>query len=269
VADKQRLDQRLVELNLVESRTLAQRYVQAGQVFVNGQKIDKPATKVVESDLIKVTALPRFVSRGGEKLEAAFQNFDIGVDGKICLDVGASTGGFTDCMLQHGAAKVFSVDVGKHQLHIKLREDARVVVLEELNARELSRNHVPDFVDFATVDVSFISLEKVLPTMIPLLSDNADIVTLIKPQFEAGPKRVGRGGVVKDAEVHQDVLQTVTAFAQLELNLKVLGATHSPIKGPAGNIEFLVHFCNSEKEFTPIDWNALVANAHQILKVAV
>jgi len=262
---KHRLDQRLVDLHLCGSRTLAQRFVLAGQVFVNGQKVDKPATKVSDQDAIKITALPRYVSRGGEKLEAALNVFQLDPTGKTCLDVGASTGGFTDCLLQHGAAKVYAVDVGKHQLHQKLRGDARVVVLEQLNARELSRRHVLEPIALAVVDVSFISLGKVLPPVTALLAETADLITLVKPQFEAGPERVGRGGVVKDPKVHQDVLQTVTAFAELELDLGVCAATYSPLRGPAGNIEFLVHFSNGQGGWVKPNWRALVALAHETL----
>ncbi len=260
---KTRLDQWLFEKGYCESRTLAQRYIQAGQVFVNGQLIDKPATKIKETDQVNVKALPRYVSRGGEKLEGALKIFSISIEGKICLDVGASTGGFTDCLLQHGAIKVYAVDVGKHQLHPKLREDDRVIVLEELNARELSKDDVPELVKIVTADVSFISLAKVLPAVVPLMNVDAEAITLVKPQFEAGKERVGRGGVVKDPEVHLDVLQQMSKQAQA-LGLFISDATFSPIKGPAGNIEFLFHLHKKNME-VHLDLEMVVHQAHQTL----
>lgn len=260
---KTRLDQWLFEHGYCESRTLAQRYIQAGQVFVNGQLVDKPATKIKDDDQVNVKALPRYVSRGGEKLEGALKTFDVSTNDKVCLDVGASTGGFTDCLLQHGATKVYAVDVGKHQLHPKLRADDRVIVLEELNARELNPTHVPELVQVVTADVSFISLSKILPAVVPLMSDDANVITLVKPQFEAGKDRVGRGGVVKDPEVHLDVLLQVSKEAEA-LGLFTVDATFSPIKGPAGNIEFLFHLCKRPPEASP-DFATIVQQAHQTL----
>lgn len=238
---KTRLDQWLLAQGLCDSRTLAQRFIQAGQVFVDGQRIDKVATKISQDARVEVKALPRYVSRGGEKLEAALRQFSISTTDKICLDTGASTGGFTDCLLQHGAVKVYAVDVGKNQLHWRLRHDPRVVVLEQLNARALSGEHVPELVDLITIDVSFISLSKVLPAAVPLLKPEGELITLVKPQFEAGPDRVGRGGVVKDPQVHEDVLRRVAEFARETLGFDTVDATFSPLKGPAGNIEFFLH----------------------------
>jgi len=260
---KTRLDQWLFEHGYCESRTLAQRYIQAGQVFVNSQLVDKPATKIKDDDQIDVKALPRYVSRGGEKLEGALNTFSVSIKGKVCLDVGASTGGFTDCLLQHGATKVYSVDVGKHQLHPKLREDDRVIVLEELNARKLSKDHVLEPVQIVSADVSFISLSKVLPAVVPLMDDEAEAITLVKPQFEAGKDRVGRGGVVKNPEVHLDILQQMSKQTEA-LGLFVINATFSPIKGPAGNIEFLFHLSRHIATTKP-NFATVVQEAHQTL----
>ena len=261
---KTRLDQWLVAQGLCPSRTLAQRFIQAGQVFVNGQRVDKPAAPVPEGAQVQVKELPRYVSRGGEKLEAALQQFSILPQDKICLDVGASTGGFSDCLLQHGATKVYCVDVGKGQLHPRLRGDPRVVVLEEVNARNLTPEHIPEPIDWITVDVSFISLEKVLPALVPLLKADGELVALVKPQFEAGPQAVGRGGVVKDARTHVCVIERVIVCARA-LDFFAANVTFSPLRGPAGNIEFLLHLRRSQTALEP-DAAAVVAQAHEHFK---
>jgi len=263
---KPRLDHWLVERGLVESRSLAQRVVRAGQVFVNGQLVDKPAQPVPEGASVAVKALPRYVSRGGEKLEGALDAFGLAVAGLRCLDVGSSTGGFTDCLLQRGAAGITCVDVGKNQLDGKLRNDPRVVVREAVNARALSSEHVPEPVDLATVDVSFISLEKVLPPVVGVLEPAGRIVALVKPQFEAGRDQVGRGGVVRDPAIHAAVLRRVAACARA-LGLAVGDATYSPLLGPSGNVEFLL-LLQRDGDDTDVDWDALVGGAHRALRGA-
>jgi 23S rRNA (cytidine1920-2'-O)/16S rRNA (cytidine1409-2'-O)-methyltransferase len=236
---RQRLDQLLVERSLAESRAKAQRLILAGAVRADGQPALKPGQEFPAAVVLTVAAPERFVGRGGEKLEKAFEVFALDVRDKVCLDVGASTGGFTDCLLQHGAAKVFAVDVGKGQLHWKLRQDPRVVMLEQVNARYLKPGDLDATPAFAAVDVSFISLTKVLPAVNTTLCHGAGLVTLIKPQFEAGRKEVCRGGVVRDTAVHARVVAKIRAFGQAELGLVWQGVCESPIRGPAGNIEFL------------------------------
>ena len=236
---KERLDVLLVERSLVESREKAQRLILAGQVLAGGQPATKAGHRFDRGVKIEVKTGPRFVSRGGEKLEAAFETFPLRVDGAVCLDVGASTGGFTDCLLQHGARQVIAVDVGKGQLHWKVRQDPRVVVLDELNARYLRKEDVPATPAFACVDVSFISLTKVLPAVIDVLAPMADIVTLIKPQFEAGRDEVGKGGVVRDPAVRQTVVDRIRQWGTAAVGLEWIGVRESPIRGPAGNVEFL------------------------------
>jgi len=238
-AAKIRLDALLVERGLAESREKAQRLVGAGQVRVRGAVASKPGQQVPADSAIEVDAPPRFVSRGGEKLDHALNFFGLSPAGRVCLDVGASTGGFTDCLLQHGAARVFAVDVGRGQLHWRLRNDPRVVVLEKVNARYLSAEQIPEPVDFITVDVSFISLTKVLPAAIQLSRAGAAAVTLIKPQFEAGRDQVGRGGVVRDPAVRAGVVAAIREFGERSLKMKWAGVCESPLRGPAGNIEFL------------------------------
>ena len=237
-----RLDELLVQRGLAESRAQAQRLIGAGEVRVNGQ----PATKaghLVPADAELTVAQPeRFVSRGGEKLEEAFRRFGLDVAGRVCLDIGASTGGFTDCLLQHGAARVYAVDVGHGQIHWKLRNDPRVVLKEGVNARHLRAGDLPEQPALATVDVSFISLTKILPAVKELLVGGGGIVALIKPQFEAGREQVGRGGVVRDAGVHQQVIGDVREFGTRQLGLAWLGVCESPLKGPAGNVEFLSYW---------------------------
>lgn len=250
---RQRLDQLLVERGLAESRSKAQRLILAGVVRADGQPALKPGQEFAAAAALAVAAPERFVGRGGEKLEKAFEVFALDVRDKVCLDVGASTGGFTDCMLQHGAAQVFAVDVGKGQLHWKLRQDPRVVMLEQVNARYLKPGDLGAAPAFAAVDVSFISLTKVLPAVNTTLCCGAMLVTLIKPQFEARRREVCRGGVVRDAAVHARVVAEIRAFGQAEPGLVWRGVCESPIRGPAGNIEFLAcwekgdHFTQSHK----------------------
>jgi 23S rRNA (cytidine1920-2'-O)/16S rRNA (cytidine1409-2'-O)-methyltransferase len=235
---KKRLDVLLVERGLVESRERGRRLIMAGQVLVDSQVVDKPGTQVAEGADICLRAKLPYVGRGGLKLEAALDSFAVQVAGAVAADVGASTGGFTDCLLQRGASKVYAIDVGYGQLAWRLRQDPRVVVLERINVRYLES--LPEPIDLATVDVSFISLELVLPTVMGWLKPAGDIIVLIKPQFEAGPAEVGKGGVVKDPQVHRAVLSRILGWA-LGRGLAVRGLMASPLKGPAGNVEFLAH----------------------------
>jgi 23S rRNA (cytidine1920-2'-O)/16S rRNA (cytidine1409-2'-O)-methyltransferase len=234
--EKIRLDVLLVERGLVRSRSRAQRLIRAGEVRVAGQVADKPGTQVPVDAAVTLQARPRFVGRGGGKLEAAIQRFALDVSGWVAADVGASTGGFTDCLLQHGARRVYAIDVGYGQLDWKLRNDERVVVMERTNARYLET--LPEPIDLVTVDVSFISLALILPMAVRWLSPQGQVVALIKPQFEAGRDDVGKGGVVRDPAVHRRVLTRVLAVAA-ELDLSLHGLTVSPLPGPAGNVEFL------------------------------
>lgn len=265
-SERKRLDLVLVERGLASSRTLAQRLIQAGRVLVNGQIADKPARLVPAEAQIELQERPRYVSQGGYKLEKALRVFQIDVTGRVCLDVGASTGGFTDCLLQHGAKRVYAVDVGKGQLDWRLRRDPRVVVLEGVNARYLTREQVGEPVDVATVDVSFISVKKILPALTELVKPDGDLVVLVKPQFEAGREHVRRGGVVKDPRVHERVLADVAEFAAKELGLSVQGATHSPLKGPAGNIEFFLHWKDESGQSRVVAFSDVVRRAHEELK---
>ena len=234
---KERLDVLLVKRNLADSREKAKAIIMSGNVFVEGQREDKAGTTFPEEVNIEVRGhvLP-YVSRGGLKLEKAMKEFHVTVDGKVCTDVGSSTGGFTDCMLQNGAKKVFAIDVGRGQLDWKLRQDERVVCMERTNARYLTKEQIPEPLDFVSVDVSFISLGLIFPALRPLLADNANLVCLIKPQFEAGKDKVGKKGVVRDPKVHLAVLEQFLRHAA-ENDLTVKGMTYSPIKGPEGNIE--------------------------------
>lgn len=234
-----RLDQLLVQRELAESREKAQRLIMAGKVRVAGQVHAKAGKTFAEDSVIAIEQPERFVSRGGEKLEGAFQKFGLNVEGLVCADVGASTGGFTDCLLQHGAARVYAIDVGKGQLHWKLRSDPRVVAIDGVNARNIGPSLLPEKPAFACIDVSFISLTLVLPAVIKVLAQTATLVTLIKPQFEAGREQVGAGGVVRDESVRAGVVEKIRAFGEGRLGLIWRGVCESPIKGPAGNVEFL------------------------------
>jgi 23S rRNA (cytidine1920-2'-O)/16S rRNA (cytidine1409-2'-O)-methyltransferase len=252
-----RVDQRLVELGLADSRAQAQRLVMAGQVRAAGQVVPKPSTKVDPSVSLTVDLGPRFVSRGGEKLAAAFAAFDLNVRGQVCADVGASTGGFTDCLLQHGAARVYAIDVGKGILHWNLRNDARVVVMEGTNARYLER--LPEPMTFVSIDASFISLKILLPVVKEWFGPGdvaIEVVALIKPQFEAGRKEVARGkGVIRDPEIHRRVLVDVLSDASLA-GYALKGLLRSPVPGPKGNIEFLA-WLGGKGEGGPLeDWVA-------------
>ncbi len=245
---RERIDKLLVDRGLVESRTKAQALVMAGAVLVNEQLIHKPS-EVFSHDAtirIKANATPRYVSRGGIKLEAALREFNIGVRDLVCLDVGASTGGFTDCLLQYGAQRVVALDVGHNQLDWKIRNDRRVEVREEVNARHLAPSDFEDKFDLITIDVSFISLTKVLPAVVPLLMKNGRIVALIKPQFEVGKGEVGKGGIVRDPLQHQRVIAEVNGMAE-SLGLQVVGLIESPIKGADGNVEFLALYISQER----------------------
>ena len=245
---KERLDVLLVKQGLAESREKAKAVIMAGEVFVQGQREDKAGAMFDESKVtitVKGSSL-RYVSRGGLKLEKAMACFPITLEGDICMDIGSSTGGFTDCMLQNGAKKVYSVDVGHGQLAWKLRQDERVVCMEKTNFRYLTRDQIADDLDFASVDVSFISLTKILLPAWRLLKCGGQMVCLIKPQFEAGREKVGKKGVVRDPAVHREVIAKVMDFAA-HLHFSVLGLTWSPIKGPEGNIEYLIFIQKEEQ----------------------
>ena len=262
--EKERLDVLLVQQGLANSRELAKAYIMAGNVYVDGQKEDKAGTKVAVTAKLEVKGNQmKYVSRGGYKLEKAMDVFGIRLDGKICLDIGASTGGFTDCMLQNGASKVYSVDVGYGQFAWKLRQDERVVCMEKTNIRYVKPEDIADRLDFASVDVSFISLTKVLEPARELLNDNGEMVCLIKPQFEAGREKVGKKGVVRDKAVHEEVIHKVIDFA-VEIGFHILNLEYSPIKGPEGNIEYLVYI-RKEAEGSreeSVDVHAVVEAAH-------
>ena len=265
---KKRLDVRVVELGLEESRQRAQAVILAGLVTVDGKRVDKPGAQVTEDAeiMVKRNACP-YVSRGGLKLEKAMDCFPVRLTGAVCADIGASTGGFTDCMLQRGAAKVYAVDVGYGQLAWKLRTDSRVVCLERTNARYLSRNEIPEALDFASVDVSFISLRLILPPVRALLrDDDSQTVCLVKPQFEAGRERVGKKGVVRDKDVHRDVLAQFLRHAS-ESGFRVCGLTWSPIRGPEGNIEYLGFLRPGEPphDVAEAELSALVDASHDAL----
>lgn len=271
---KERLDVLLVKRNLAESREKAKALIMSGIVYVNGQKEDKAGTTFEETAPIEVRGSTlKYVSRGGLKLEKAMERFGVRLDGKVCMDVGASTGGFTDCMLQNGAVKVYSVDVGHGQLAWKLRNDERVVCMEKTNIRYVTPEDIADPIGFASIDVSFISLTKVLGPVKALLEDNGQIVCLIKPQFEAGREKVGKKGVVREPAVHLEVIDMVIDHA-LSIGFEALNLEFSPIKGPEGNIEYLLylqkHPEDQEAEYVvrreaAADPKAVVAEAHQTL----
>ena len=262
MSEKKRLDVLLVERGLAETRQKAQATIMSGVVFVNGQRADKAGLSLAEDVEIEVRggALP-YVSRGGLKLEKAVRVFDLVLDGLVCADIGASTGGFTDCMLQNGARKVYAVDVGYGQLDWRLRGDKRVVCMERTNARYLTREQVPDELDFASVDVSFISLRLILPAVYGLLRGGGHAVCLIKPQFEAGREKVGKKGVVRDPAVHLEVLEQFLIHAG-DSGFTVLGLSYSPIRGPEGNIEYLGYLEKGVAEKRSFDLAALVEASH-------
>jgi 23S rRNA (cytidine1920-2'-O)/16S rRNA (cytidine1409-2'-O)-methyltransferase len=247
MSEKMRLDVAVYERGFAETREKAKAMIMAGSVYLNGQKALKGGVNIKETDVIEVRgAVNPFVSRGGLKLDKAVKSFGLDLNECICMDIGASTGGFTDCMLTNGASKVYAIDVGYGQLAWKLRCDERVVNLERTNFRYVTREQVPDEIDFASVDVSFISLKLILPVMHILLKNGGRSVCLIKPQFEAGKENIGKKGVVRDKSVHEDVVANITAFAS-ENGFKVLGVDFSPIKGPEGNIEYLMFIEKREK----------------------
>ena len=237
MAKKERVDVLLVDRGLVESRSMAQRLIMAGQVRADGQRVHKASQRFGDEVELGVKQLPRYVSRGGEKLEAALQAFPIEVHEAVCADVGSSTGGFVDCLLQHGAEKVYAIDVGKGLLHWSLRRDARVELMEGVNARYLDT--LPEPIRIATIDAAFISLDRLLPRVGAWLTKDGAVIALVKPQFEAGVELVGKGGIVKDPDVHRKVLIDVIATAK-NLQLAPVGLIRSPIKGAKGNVEFLL-----------------------------
>lgn len=259
---KERLDVLLVKKGLAPSREKAKTMIMEGNVFVNNQREDKAGTNIPEDAVIEIKGNTlKYVSRGGLKLEKAMTHFGISLENKICMDIGASTGGFTDCMLQNGAKKVYAVDVGYGQFAWKLRTDERVVCMEKTNIRYVTPEDIADVLDFASVDVSFISLAKVLPAAKELLRDEGEMVCLIKPQFEAGREKVGKKGVVRDPAVHREVIEKVITDAR-ELGFSILHLEYSPIKGPEGNIEYLIHICKGGRKEENIDVNEVVSAAH-------
>lgn len=259
---RQRLDLLLTEHGLCSSREKARRAIMAGLVQVDGQVVDKPGTRVSkEAAVVLAAQASQYVSRGGDKLEGAWRCLRFPIVGVRAADVGASTGGFTDFLLQHGAARVHAVDVGYGQLAWPLRQDSRVVALERVNARHLSARHIAEPVDLAVIDVAFIGLAKVLPAVVPLLGPRATLVALVKPQFEAGPGRIGEGGVVREPETHQDVLEDVLSVVE-EVGLFTKGLCPSPLRGPAGNIEFFIR-ADCTGPSIPVDVPAVVARAHE------
>ena len=265
---KERLDVMMTARGLAESREKAKALIMAGVVFVDGQREDKAGQNFPPEVTIEVRGnrLP-YVSRGGLKLEKAMKEFPLSLTGKICMDVGASTGGFTDCMLQNGAAKVYAVDVGYGQLDWKLRTDARVVNMERTNIRHVTAEMLGVQLDFASIDVAFISLGKVLPVVKDLLRSDGEVIALIKPQFEAGKERVGKNGVVRDPAVHEDVIRSVLAAAE-QFGFIPAGLTYSPVKGPKGNIEYLLYLRTEAGRGMEIDGafvHDMVAEAHSTL----
>jgi 23S rRNA (cytidine1920-2'-O)/16S rRNA (cytidine1409-2'-O)-methyltransferase len=263
---KKRLDILVYEKGFAESREKAKAIIMAGLVYADNQKADKCGTSYDENVSLEVRgSVLSYVSRGGLKLEKAIKNFDHDLNGKIAMDIGASTGGFTDCMLQNGAKKVYSIDVGYGQLAWKLRTDERVVNLERTNMRKVTREQVPDDINFFSVDVSFISLRLILPVARELLSENAEAVCLIKPQFEAGREKVGKKGVVRDPAVHREVLEHFLTHAA-ESGFGVRALTYSPIRGPEGNIEYLGYLEKGARETPEFDLDALVRASHAELE---
>ena len=263
---KERLDVLLVSRGLAESREKAKAIIMSGNVYVDGQKEDKAGSNFPAEAVIEVRGNTlKYVSRGGLKLEKAMENFDVTLAGKICMDVGSSTGGFTDCMLQNGAVKVYAVDVGHGQLAWKLRNDERVVCMEKTNIRYVTPEDVADKINFSSIDVSFISLTKVLGPVKELLSDDGQIVCLIKPQFEAGREKVGKHGVVRDSAVHLEVIEKVIDFA-ISIGFEVLNLEFSPVKGPEGNIEYLGYLKKDAGEDAEVNLADIVEQSHSVLK---
>ncbi len=269
---KKRIDLLLVEKGHYDSRERAKKAIMAGVVFINNQRCDKAGMDVEEDSEIEIKGNPiPYVSRGGLKLEKAMKKFDLTLQDKVCMDIGASTGGFTDCMLQNGARKVFSIDVGYGQLAWKLRQDGRVVCMERKNIRHVTIEETKEFADFASIDVSFISLRLVLPKCSELLRAGGEVVALIKPQFEAGREKVGKKGVVREKSTHIEVIENISNFA-LENNFEILDLDYSPIKGPEGNIEYLIHLKvgSENKDFNIEDYKnkivQVVEESHNLSK---
>lgn len=268
MSEKKRLDVLLTERGLQESRQRAQAVIMSGEVFVNGQRVDKPGTAVAEDAQIEVRGgTLAYVSRGGLKLEKAMAAFPIDLNGAVCADIGASTGGFTDCMLQNGAEKVYAVDVGYNQLDWRLRTHPQVVCMERTNARYLTAEQIPQPLNFFSVDVSFISLNLILPAVRPLMAEGGEGVCLVKPQFEAGKDKVGKKGVVRDPQVHLEVLEQFLIHAA-NAGFGVKDITFSPIKGPEGNIEYLGYLTTREVPPYAGDLAALVEQSHNAWKEA-
>ncbi|WP_461204367.1 TlyA family RNA methyltransferase [Clostridium sp. DL1XJH146] len=264
---KERLDVLLVNNKLFDSREKAKVSIMAGEIYVNGNREDKCGTKIpADAEIVFKGKKMKYVSRGGFKLEKAINSFDIELKDKVCADIGASTGGFTDCMLQNGASKVYSIDVGYGQIAWKLRTDDRVTVLERTNARYLKIENIGETIDFASIDVSFISLTKIIPTLLNLINSEGEVVALIKPQFEAGRDKIGKKGVVKDTKVHIEVIEKIVNFV-IQQNCEIKGIQFSPIKGPEGNIEYLVYFHkineNNNKDFNRTEIDKIVKIAHE------
>ena len=249
---KERIDVALVARGLCDSREKAARLLLAGAVTVDGKRVDKPGTLVAPGAELQLTAKQKFVSRGGDKLVHALEAFAVSPKGRVCIDVGASTGGFTHCLLEAGATRVYAVDVGQGQLDASLRADGRVVVMEKTNARQLAPDAFPDQPHLATVDVSFISVEKVIPSVFNILASEGEVVVLVKPQFEIGKGLVGKGGVVRDASHHKTVISRVARFSVLH-GWHVRGVTPSPLKGPKGNREFFLHLTRTGRTITDLD----------------
>lgn len=263
---KKRLDVLLTEQGYADTRSKAQAIIMAGQVYVNGQKADKPGISYEETVELEVRGVVcPYVSRGGWKLEKALRDFGVKPEGYVCSDSGASTGGFTDCLLQQGAKKVFAIDVGYGQLDWKIRSDERVVVMERTNIRYVTPEDLGEPLDLSVIDVSFISLSIVLPTIKTLLKPSGQVLCLIKPQFEAGREKVGKKGVVRDPDTHKEVLDHFVSLAE-SLGFTILGLTFSPVKGPEGNIEFLGHLCMEQKDGICPDTADIVRQAHETLK---
>lgn len=265
---KERLDILLVEKGICNSRERAKTNIMAGLIFVDGHRVDKAGEKVSrDAEIIFKGEELKYVSRGGLKLEKAMNEFNISLDNKVCMDIGASTGGFTDCMLQNGASKVFSVDVGYGQFAWKLRVDERVVCMERTNIRYVTPEDIGDKLDFASIDVSFISLRTIMPAVKNLLKDNGEVVALIKPQFEAGREKVGKKGVVRDKEVHKEVVSNIANYL-IENDFNIIGMSFSPIKGPEGNREYLVYFSKDkekESDFSLDKINDIIEESHSQL----
>lgn len=265
---KERLDVLLTERGFFDSREKAKAVIMAGEVFVNGQREDKAGSKFDREAEIEVKGkVLKYVSRGGLKLEKAVEVYGLDLMDKTCIDIGSSTGGFTDCMLQNGAAKVYAIDVGTNQLAWKLREDKRVVSMEKTNIRYVTEEDISEKADFASVDVSFISLTKVLPAAVNLLKDEAYMVCLIKPQFEAGREKVGKKGVVRDFSVHKEVIELVINFA-IGLNFFIKGLTFSPVKGPEGNIEYLLYMQKRNEKMSGAETDKIIKDIEKVVDEA-